>query len=110
MERRPTSKYPLHIYMRNESTSMEITGDDGLITLESRTMLKAVPPEIDTWGCKYRKMSDGRCFVVMNTFIPVSFLYDLCYGESNKEAKEDLSQFLAESFHKVIKERKKEQN
>ena len=106
MERRPMTKYPLHIYMRNEGTSLEITGDDGLMTVESRAMLNDVPPNIEGWGCKYRKMSDGRCFVVMRTFVPTSFLYDLLMSKDNAEVHEELTSYLTKEFHRVIEERK----
>lgn len=108
-ERRPTtSKYPLRIYMRNAGTSLEITGDEGVLTVESRALLNAVPPNIETWGCKWRRMSDGRCFVVMRTFIPSSFIYDLFWGEGNSEPKSELAAYIAREVHRVQQERESE--
>ena len=106
MERRPMTKYPLRIYLRNKSISLEITGDDGIMTVESRAMINAVPDTIENWGCKYRRMSDGRCFVVMRSFVPTSFLYDLLMNKDNVGANEELSSYLAKEFHKIIEDRK----
>lgn len=105
MERRPTSKYPLRIYMRNKGTSLEITGDDGLITLESRAMLNAVPDTIEKWECRWRKMDDGRCFVVMRTFVPTSFIHDLFWGDGNSAAKSELAAYIAREVDRVRMER-----
>ena len=96
------------IYLRNDNTSLEITGERGIMTLESRAMLNAVPPGIEGWGCKYRRMSDGRCFVVMRTFVPTSFLCDLFWGDGNREAKKALAEYIAIEKCMVDKERKEE--
>jgi hypothetical protein len=97
----------LQIYLRNDKTSLEITGSEGIITLESRAMLNGVPPQIDTWGCKYRRMSDGRCFVVMRTFVPTSFLCDLLWGETNKEAQNQLASYIA--FEKFMNDKNRKE-
>ena len=93
------------IYLRNEGASLEITGDEDVLTLESRAMLNSVPTDIDGWGCKYRRMDDGRCLIVMRSFVPTSFLYDLFMSSKNAEAKNELLSFIANEFHRVQQER-----
>lgn len=93
------------IYLRNDGTSLEITGDEGIMTFESRAMLNQVPPGIEGWTCKYRKMADGRCFVVMRSFVPTSFIYDLFMKDKNSPAKDELLSFIADEFRRVKEER-----
>ena len=94
------------IYLRNEGTSLEITGDEGILTLESRAILNGVPHNINNWGCKYRKMDDGRCFIVMRSFVPTSFIYDLFMQSKNAPAKEELVSFIEDEFIRIKQERK----
>lgn len=96
------------IYIRNEGTSLELTGDVAILTLESRAMLNKTPHDIDTWGCKYRKMDDGRCFIIMRSFIPTSFIYDLFMNSKNAASKNELLSFIADEFHRIDKERESE--
>ena len=93
------------IYRRNDGTSLEITGDEGIMTFESRAMLNQVPPGIEGWACKYRKMDDGRCFIVMRSFVPTSFIYDLFMKDKNSPAKDELLSFIADEFRRVKEER-----
>lgn len=96
------------IYLRNDGTSLEIKGDESVMTLQSRAMLNKVPPDIDSWGCKYRRMDDGRCFIIMRSFVPTSFIYDLLMMDKNAPAKEELLSFIADEFHRIKKERKED--
>ena len=95
----------MRIYLRNEGTSLEITGDEDILTLESRAIFNRVPHNIDNWGCKYRKMDDGRCFIVMRSFVPTSFIYDLFMNDKNSPAKDELLSFIADEFRRVKEER-----
>lgn len=97
------------IYLRNDGTSLEITGDESVMTLESRAILNRVPHNIDRWGCKYRKMDDGRCFIVMRSFVPTSFLYDLFMKDKNSPAREELLLFIADEFRRIRGERESEE-
>lgn len=96
------------IYLRNEGTSLELTGDEAVLTLETRAMLNSMPYDINNWGCKYRKMDDGRCFIIMRSFIPTSFIYDLFMKSKNKTARDALLSFIAYEFYRVEKERKED--
>ena len=100
----------MKMIFKNNFMLLKVLADDSVARLKTLAILDKVPNDIDRHPVLYRKMDDGRCFVVQSVSIPVGMLYDLLTDQENGKVRQMLFDWMGHAFQAIYDKRKEEED